>query len=319
MMGCKKQDMMSQKPLFSIVTVSYNTAGFLRDTIDSVAAQTCKDYEHIIIDDNSTDGTWALIAGINSDRVRVIRNSKNLGEYKNRNKGIELANGRYIIFIDGDDIIYPHALATYAWYTERFPDCAMYISRAWDPRILSPYLVKPYDIYRFEFLDMGILGGNFTHVLFHADILKTHGLPENVVTGDTYVQLAIGKDHPALIVPGGLAWWRRRSGNATSRFFSQDGYLAELTSYRLAFVNSFDGFSFEEKKMARQNIYGNVTRQLIRMLLKGKLGAVVKILKRSGLPISAWACLFKPSSYDAFRRVRGDEPLTTRYASNLNA
>ncbi len=99
--------------VFSVITVSYNSARFIGHTINSVLNQTYKNFEYIILDDNSTDSTWQIIEGFKDERINAYRNPNNLGEYQNRNKAIEIASGKYIIFIDGDDYMYWNALETF--------------------------------------------------------------------------------------------------------------------------------------------------------------------------------------------------------------
>jgi len=96
----------------SIITPSYNAEKFIADTIESVLAQTYRQWEMIIIDDNSTDNTTHIIeAYIEKDpRITLIRLHTQHGPAKARNKGIESANGRYISFLDSDDTWVPEKL-----------------------------------------------------------------------------------------------------------------------------------------------------------------------------------------------------------------
>jgi glycosyltransferase involved in cell wall biosynthesis len=159
-------------PLISVITVTYNSSKYIGDTIESVLAQTYRNIEYIIGDDCSTDETWDIIQKYKDDRIVAYRNVQNLREYPNRNEAIRRAQGEYLIFIDGDDILYPHALELYVYYITLFPGCGLYVSRDWDPRVLAPCMLSPVDVYRFEYLDSGIIGGNFTNVLFNTSILK---------------------------------------------------------------------------------------------------------------------------------------------------
>ena len=94
----------TQSSLVSIVTPCYNSAPFLAETIESVAAQTYPNIEHIVIDDGSTDGTWDVITRYAS-RVRAVRLGQNRGGSHARNRGVELARGEFLMFLDADDLI----------------------------------------------------------------------------------------------------------------------------------------------------------------------------------------------------------------------
>jgi len=96
-------------PFFSIITPTYNRAHLVGRAIDSVLAQTFVDFELIIVDDGSTDDTKDLLAGVEDARVRYIY-QENGERGKARNTGVQQANGRYVFFLDSDDLIYSHHL-----------------------------------------------------------------------------------------------------------------------------------------------------------------------------------------------------------------
>lgn len=89
-------------PLFSIITVSYNAADTLGRTLESVDGQTFVDYEHLVVDGASTDGTQALVAGRPSERRRII-SEPDRGLYDAMNKGMSATTGRYLIFLNAGD------------------------------------------------------------------------------------------------------------------------------------------------------------------------------------------------------------------------
>ncbi|MDB5478320.1 MAG: glycosyl transferase [Alphaproteobacteria bacterium] len=99
--------------LVSIVTPAFNAAKTLAQTIDSVRAQTFQDWEIIIVDDASDDSTTALAAhyALEDKRVRIIRRAENGGIAKARNQGLSAATGRYIAFLDSNDLWLPEKLA----------------------------------------------------------------------------------------------------------------------------------------------------------------------------------------------------------------
>lgn len=104
------------KPMFSIITVCYNAADDLKLTLASVASQTTGDYEHIIIDGASTDGSVSLLtdAGI-ADERRVIVSEPDRGIYDAMNKGLGRAKGEYLIFLNAGDTFYDNdTLGVYA-------------------------------------------------------------------------------------------------------------------------------------------------------------------------------------------------------------
>jgi len=98
--------------LVSIITPSYNAEKLIVDTIESVIAQTYIEWEMIVIDDNSTDKSVQIVKKYmkKDSRIQLIELDIQHGPAKARNKGIELAKGRYISFLDSDDTWVPHKL-----------------------------------------------------------------------------------------------------------------------------------------------------------------------------------------------------------------
>ena len=103
---------MNDVPSVSVVLPVYNRRDLVRRAIESVLAQTAGDLELLVIDDCSTDGTPEVVAEYCTDpRVRLHRNTDNLGAAGARNRGIDLARGRYVAFQDSDDRWFPEKLA----------------------------------------------------------------------------------------------------------------------------------------------------------------------------------------------------------------
>lgn len=113
---------MNENPLVSIITPAYNAGIYLGDTIRSVLAQTYSNFEHIIIDDGSTDNTEEVAKSFSDPRVKYIQ-QKNSGQSTARNLGITNAKGKYIAFLDADDFFLPEKLSSQVNYLEAHPDC----------------------------------------------------------------------------------------------------------------------------------------------------------------------------------------------------
>lgn len=90
--------------LISIVMPSYNTGKFIVETIESVLNQTYNNWELIIIDDCSNDNTNVILKEYKDSRIKVYKNTENSGAAFSRNKGIMLAKGEWIAFLDSDDL-----------------------------------------------------------------------------------------------------------------------------------------------------------------------------------------------------------------------
>lgn len=98
-------------PLVSIIIPVYNGEKTIKATIESVLQQTFKDFEIIVIDDGSHDSTLDVINNLKDERLRVFSYS-NAGVSKSRNRGLALAKGEFISFLDADDLWTPDKLET---------------------------------------------------------------------------------------------------------------------------------------------------------------------------------------------------------------
>ncbi|SEA81465.1 Glycosyl transferase family 2 [Oribacterium sp. KHPX15] len=99
------------KNFVSIIMPSYNTAKFIRESIESVICQTYSDWELLIVDDCSTDDTDDVVSTFLCDkRIKYIKNEKNLGAALSRNRALQEAKGRWIAFLDSDDLWMPNKL-----------------------------------------------------------------------------------------------------------------------------------------------------------------------------------------------------------------
>lgn len=103
-------DKLLEEPLVSVIIPTYNRAGIILGTIESVRAQTYKNLEIIIVDDASKDDTAEVVKAIQDERVRYIPNAKNQGASITRNNGVQAATGEYVAFLDSDDVWLPNKI-----------------------------------------------------------------------------------------------------------------------------------------------------------------------------------------------------------------
>jgi glycosyltransferase involved in cell wall biosynthesis len=116
-----------QKPLVSLAMPVYNGEAFLADAIQSCLAQDYDNFELIITDNSSTDGTETICRGfaVSDSRVRYIRNERNLGAGPNFNRGFELSSGKYLKWCAADDRISPNFVSACIAVLEQNPDVVL--------------------------------------------------------------------------------------------------------------------------------------------------------------------------------------------------
>src|SRR5262245_53263742 len=103
---------MTNAPRVSVIMANHNGAAFLRDSLQSLLKQTLKAWELIFVDDASTDNSVALAHQItrHDPRVKILRQSDNMGPASARNHALEAAQGEWIAIFDSDDVMMPQRL-----------------------------------------------------------------------------------------------------------------------------------------------------------------------------------------------------------------
>ena len=135
--------MTQTKPDISVVIPTFNRAKMVCDCIDSVLSQTGATFEVIAVDDCSPDDTGEQIRAKygNDNRVKYVRNERNSLSAKSRNNGARVSCGRYILFLDDDNILEPSALSELLECFKRHPDAGLVAPLAIQQRTVEPELV----------------------------------------------------------------------------------------------------------------------------------------------------------------------------------
>ena len=157
-------------PLISVIMPVFNTRKYIEDAIKSIFYQTITDWELIIIDDNSNDGTYEYLKTLDDNRIRLYRNNKNMHNSFTINRGIKLAIGKYIAKMDSDDICYP----------TRFENQLDYLHKHPEVDVLSCGLLK---------IDSdGFIIAKTIFPVEHKDIINYFSLSKNLIFGpDIYL------------------------------------------------------------------------------------------------------------------------------------
>jgi glycosyltransferase involved in cell wall biosynthesis len=108
-------------PKVSVVMAVYNGARYVSQAIDSILSQTLEDFEFIIVDDGSTDGTSSILRSCGDRRIFILENENNVGLAESLNRGIAGARGQYVARQDADDISGPERLLRQAGYLDLHP------------------------------------------------------------------------------------------------------------------------------------------------------------------------------------------------------
>ncbi|HAS46961.1 MAG TPA: hypothetical protein DCS93_41125 [Microscillaceae bacterium] len=186
---------MESTPFFSIVIPTYNRAGFILNTLETVFSQKYTSFEVIVVDNCSTDHTLELLQPlIDEGKIRFIQHDKNYERAKSRNTGMKNAHGQYLTFLDSDDFMYPDNLQDAYDYIQQNPDKKvfhnLYELVDADKNTLSRFSFKPLN----NALKL-IAEGNFLScigVFIHRDIYQKISWDETpVLTGSEDYDFAL--------------------------------------------------------------------------------------------------------------------------------
>ena len=114
-------------PQISVITATYNRAYILHKAIKSVIQQSFENWEHIIVDDGSTDNTYEVVSQFMKDdpRIKYVKLNKNSGQGAAQNKGIEMSGSSLIAFLDSDDELHPEYLKRQTEFFHANPDVGL--------------------------------------------------------------------------------------------------------------------------------------------------------------------------------------------------
>lgn len=111
--------------MISVVIPLYNKVASIAHTLETVRQQTYTDYEIVVVDDGSIDGSANVVRSINDSRIRLFSQT-NAGVSAARNRGIKEARGKFVAFLDADDEWKPDFLETQAMLSEKYPQCDVF-------------------------------------------------------------------------------------------------------------------------------------------------------------------------------------------------
>jgi glycosyltransferase involved in cell wall biosynthesis len=276
-------------PLVTIITVTYNSSKYVRDAIESVLAQTYKNIQYIIGDDCSTDDTWKIIQEYSDLRIQAYRNDKNLREYPNRNKAINLAKGEYLIFIDGDDVIFPTAIEYLLFYANQFPEAALLIQKNYCNNILFPALLTPKQVFcNIYFGKQNLINSSFTANFFKTKILKeVGGLSEKYTSGDDDIRLRIGLQYNTLLIQGWVSWPRETPNQASSKIgiVKSNWESIEMLRSIKTIINRTNDITDEMITDAERKKLRNISLTILYLVKKMKFKKAITLSKQCNISI----------------------------------
>ncbi|MES2240845.1 MAG: glycosyltransferase family 2 protein [Bacteroidota bacterium] len=228
-----------ETPLVSVIIPTFNSEKYISDTITSVQNQTYKNWEMLVVDDGSTDATHAIISSFLTDkRIQFYSLQKNSGTGVARNFGVSKASGRYISFLDADDLWKPQKLEKQLDFliknrlpfTFSFYDCIDEQGKSLQKRVEAPKKMSYWQLFFCNYV------GNLTGI-YDVDYFGKIAISSIRKRQDWMHWLSILKKiKTAKPVPESLAWYRVRDNSlSTSK--------TALIKYNFAVYRQFHGFN----------------------------------------------------------------------------
>ncbi|EGQ7764853.1 MULTISPECIES: glycosyltransferase family 2 protein [Vibrio] len=229
--------MQNNEDVVSIIMPTYNSEQTVVESIQSVLSQTYKNWELIIVDDRSTDNTWQVIQTYADkyDNIRVYQNKENLGAGASRNFAIKKARGRFIAFLDSDDLWTEDKLAEQIPFMleNNYPLTYTHYSRFTSEEELSVVTAPEYTTYK-KLMYSNVIG--CLTAVYDTQALGKRYMPLIRKRQDMGLWLDILKDTPkAYCLPKPLAKYRMDSGMTANKF--------SVLSYQWKFYRDVVGLS----------------------------------------------------------------------------
>jgi len=164
---------MNYKNKISVIMPVYNGERYLREAIDSILDQTFSDFEFIIINDCSTDSTEDIIKSYSDDRIKYLKNKKNLGVAETLNRGLDIAEGEYIARMDADDISLPKRFEKQIEFMDKHQEIAVC---GCEVKLFNDSIdEKAYTVFGPESMKINLL---FASCLAHPSVMMRRGVIE---------------------------------------------------------------------------------------------------------------------------------------------
>ena len=294
---------MSATPLVSVLVTAYNREVYIAEALESVLAQTMGDFEVIVSDDHSTDGTVRIVEEFarRDPRVRLSVNPRNLGDYGNRRRVASLARGRFLKYHDSDDVMYPHCLAVMVEALVKEPDaaCALSASYAW-PGAACPMLLTPKLAYEREYLGYGLFQLGPAAALFRTDaFMALGGFEDTPHAADYLFWIRACARVNVLLVPGDLFYYRIHPGQEAVKPTNDLAY-AHAAGVAWRMLNSAEcPLSGETLQRAKRNYTYVQARGIFRMVRRRRFKSAIDFIRYGGLGISDWIKYLRPPKRSA--------------------
>lgn len=256
-------------PLVSVLITSYNRENYIAQAIESVLASSFKDYELIIVDDSSTDNTQSIISAFTQrfQQIKFLKNSRNLGEYENRNLAASYAAGKYLKYLDSDDLMSENCLEIMVGKMEENPKAAIgLISYLDESPILFQGALQPHQLYYNFYFKGNLINCGPSSTIIRREIFEILG-GYNLVPylSDVDFIFRLCSKFPAVIFSKELITWRRHPNQEFAYGLTKGFYEDQTFSYfKFYLEQSTNPMNSLNVKMALRNLKNRHSRNILK-------------------------------------------------------
>jgi len=285
--------------LVSILVTVYNRERYLAACLESLLASHYSDFEVLVVDDASSDRSVAVAEEFASadSRIRLFRNECNLGDYPNRNRAAAHAHGRFLKYLDADDLIYPHSLGLMVEAMEANPEAALGLSlNTFDPLRPFPFVTPSSEVVREHFRGRSVLGVGPSASIIRRDAFEEiGGFSGRQFIGDAELWLKLAERWPVVSLPPALVWWRRHEGQQMNLEMSRPEVLGERFRLEVDTATHTQWLDDSERRTAICRIGQHHARRILALATKGgKPKEAMRLARDSGLSIPEFLRGFRP-------------------------
>jgi glycosyltransferase involved in cell wall biosynthesis len=280
-------------PFFTIIIPTYNRRKLLEEAIDSVLNQTFKDFEIIVIDDNSTDDTWNYLCTLEQKNIIAVKNDLNRHVSYSRNRAVSLSKGEWIVFLDDDDLMMEKKLQVVYDVITKFPKInfihhlAMIELTNTKSRVSSNESSKDY----FDsLLVSNIIGGPNNVAIKKTLFQKSGGFDESLKFAEEYelwIRLSLSDDFHPFFIEKPLAIIKNREQNSLN--FDLQTYQNARKSISSRYAKEIERLPFWSRRKREENYLKGYA---FRAIYSSRIKASIYFFK-------AFMCRFNPVMFGA--------------------
>jgi glycosyltransferase involved in cell wall biosynthesis len=274
----------------------YNREKYIAEAIESVMASTYQHWELIIVDDQSKDKSVEIAHSyaVKDKRIKVFINEQNLGDYPNRNQAASYAQGKYLKYVDADDMIYPYGLEQLVFYMEQFPEAGYGLcSLEQDEYNAYPFLLDPKAAYQRHYIKNISLfhKAPLSAIINKKAFEKTGKFTGKRMLGDFEMWHLLSQKSSVVLMPHGIVWYRKHDDQEMSvhRADPMEPFKYKLLAQDLLQREKCP-LDQEEKKIALLKLKKSQASAVLSAAKHHSLSKAIELKKASGL---SWFETFK--------------------------